>query len=91
MVECTCLENRSLGNRTVSSNLTPSALKVKFKFMAQDLVLNQLLKEVWKIDEKITSGETLTEAEKEFYNTNIPTILKYYQDNSDYWNQRKPV
>ncbi len=27
MVDCTCLENRSLGNRTVSSNLTSSALR----------------------------------------------------------------
>ena len=26
MVDCTCLENRSLSNRTVSSNLTSSAL-----------------------------------------------------------------
>lgn len=26
MVDCTCLENKSPGNRTVSSNLTPSAL-----------------------------------------------------------------
>ncbi len=25
VVDCTCLENRSLGNRTVSSNLTSSA------------------------------------------------------------------
>ena len=29
MVDRTCLENRSLGNRTVSSNLTSSALSLK--------------------------------------------------------------
>ena len=29
VVDCTCLENRSLGNRTVSSNLTSSASKEK--------------------------------------------------------------
>lgn len=28
MVDCTCLENRSLGNRTVSSNLTSSAIGI---------------------------------------------------------------
>lgn len=34
MVDCTCLENRSLGNRTVSSNLTSSAFKRILIFMS---------------------------------------------------------
>ena len=59
--------------------------------MPQDLTLNQLLKEIWKLDEKITAGETLTGEEKKFYNENLPVIVKYYQDNSDYWNNRQPL
>lgn len=56
--------------------------------MAQDLVLNQTLKEIWKLDEKMNLGDVLTDDEKKFYNDNLPVIVKYYKDNSDYWSKK---
>jgi len=53
--------------------------------------LNKILKEVWRIDEKFMSGEILDPAEKEFLNEHIPTIQKYYRENGEYWNSKKPL
>jgi hypothetical protein len=59
--------------------------------MTQDLTLNQLLKEIWKLDEKIMAGEILTDEEKKFYNENLPVIVKYYSENCAYWMSKKPL
>jgi hypothetical protein len=53
--------------------------------------LNLILKEVWRIDEKLTSNEQLTETEKEFYNTHLETIQNYYAENNDYWKTKKSI
>lgn len=48
--------------------------------------LNQCLKEMWRIDEKIDVGEeTITKEEKKFYNSHLSTITRYYNDNAKNW------
>lgn len=59
--------------------------------MAIDPVQNQLLKQIWDLDEKLQSGQTLTDEEKAFYNSNLSVIVNYYNDKSQYWNSRKPI
>jgi len=51
--------------------------------------LNLILKEVWRIDEKITANEELTDTEKKFYNTHLETIQNYYIEHSAYWETKK--
>lgn len=57
--------------------------------MALDQKLNSILKEMWRLDEKIIKGEMLEEYEQEFYSKNIEIIQKYYASNSEYWNNKK--
>lgn len=59
--------------------------------MAQDLVLNELLKKIWVVDEKIVTGQPVTQEEKDFYNEHLSTIQNYYSSKSEYWNGKKPV
>lgn len=56
--------------------------------MAQDQELNKILKQMWLLDEKITDGEILNISEKDFYNTHLENIQKYYTDNGEYWNRK---
>jgi hypothetical protein len=51
--------------------------------MAQDMQLNQLLKEMWRIEENIELGKDLTLAEEEFYNQNLSIIQEYYTNNRE--------
>lgn len=59
--------------------------------MAIDEVLNKILKEMWRLDEKMTSGHILDETEMDFYNKNLPTIQEYYIHNSEYWGEKNFV
>lgn len=56
--------------------------------MALDEELNSILKEMWRIDEKIQDRQELDNNEKEFYTKNLETIQKYYTSNSNYWNNK---
>lgn len=57
--------------------------------MAQDKELNVLIKEMWRIDEKMKEGETLTEVEQDFFEKHLATIASYYHANNKYWNNKK--
>ncbi len=59
--------------------------------MALDEDLNKILKEMWKLDEKLLSGSFLAEEEKNFYNQNLKTIQEYYLKNSKYWQAKENV
>ena len=51
--------------------------------------LNKILKEMWRIDEVLISGKSITDTEKEFFNNNLPTIKNYYESNNKYWGSRE--
>ncbi len=59
--------------------------------MAIDLELNKILKEMWRLDEKMTNGHILGETEMDFYNKNLQTIQEYYIHNSEYWTEKNFV
>lgn len=50
-----------------------------------DPELNNILKEMWRLDEKATTGEALSSSEKEFFSAHLPTIQEYYSKNNTYW------
>lgn len=52
---------------------------------------NIILKELWRIDEKLLSGELLETNEKEFFNTNLQTIKDYYREFAEYWANKKSL
>lgn len=47
--------------------------------------LNKILKRMWKLKEKMDSGEVLLEDEGEYWMENLPTIKLYYFKNSMLW------
>ena len=57
--------------------------------MPIDENLNHLLKEVWRIDNKIMKKEELTEKETSFYNEHLPIIKDYYVENYIYWKEKE--
>ncbi len=44
---------------------------------------------MWRIDEVLISGKSITDTEKEFFNNNLPTIKNYYESNNKYWGSRE--
>lgn len=50
--------------------------------------LNKILKEMWRIDEKNSSGIAIGPEEEEFYKDHLADIKKYYQDNNAYWQNK---
>lgn len=52
---------------------------------------NVILKEVWRIDEKLNVNEQISDNEKEFYNKNLETIKNYYAENNSYWKTKKII
>ena len=57
-------------------------------FMPINQELNLILKEVWRIDEKLTAKENLTDSEREFYNKYLETIKNYYINHGEYWKNK---
>ena len=51
--------------------------------------LNKILKRMWLLDEKMNNGEMLDTEEKDFYNSNLSVIKKYYEENNLYWKNKK--
>ena len=51
--------------------------------------LNKILKRMWLSDEKMNNGEMLDTEEKDFYNSNLSVIKKYYEENNLYWKNKK--
>ncbi len=56
--------------------------------MPVEETLNKILKEMWRIDEKLAAGEVLENAEREFYNEHLITIQTYYAANNEHWEER---
>lgn len=56
--------------------------------MALNEELNKILKEMWRIDENLTKGETISLEEIEFYKNHLPTIKNYYCEQSLYWREK---
>lgn len=56
--------------------------------MALDEELNKILKEVWRLDEKINEGKELSTEEKGFYDSHLPTIKNYYHGQYLYWEKK---
>jgi hypothetical protein len=56
--------------------------------MAIDENLNLILKEVWRIDNKLMKKEPLEDSELAFYNENLPIIKDYYVENYIYWKDK---
>ncbi len=59
--------------------------------MAIDENLNLILKEVWRIDNKIMKKEELEVSERAFYNENLPIIKDYYVENYIYWKDKNRI
>lgn len=61
--------------------------------MAQNQELNKLLKEMWRLDEKLTGGKPgyITDDEIYFYNQNLSKIQEYYLKNSNYWKDKEEI
>ena len=59
--------------------------------MPIDQDVSKILKEMWRLDEKLTSGIALDSAEKDFYNNNLETIVGYYEKNNSHWSSKKKL
>ncbi len=60
--------------------------------MAQDKKLNERLKRMWSIQERIDNKIGLLQEEKEFYNAHLKEIREYYLFNFIKWSeQTKPL
>ena len=59
--------------------------------MPLDPILNQTLKEMWRLDEKLEGGKVLTPPEKNFYNEHIADIATYYEKSNRFWSEKKPL
>lgn len=58
--------------------------------MPIDPVLNTLLKKMWSIQESIDKGDTISNEDKLFYNSNLSTIRDYYKQQSWHWYYQEP-
>ncbi len=56
--------------------------------MAIDENLNLILKEVWRIDNKLMKKEELEDSERAYYNEHLPIIKDYYVENYIYWKDK---
>lgn len=59
--------------------------------MALEENLNKILKEMWRLDEKISVSDILTDSEKTFYYNNLQTIKDYYEKNNMYWKNKNII
>lgn len=57
--------------------------------MSTEELLNKILKEMWRLDEKTRSGSELSDDEKKFYNNHLAIIQNYYLKNNEYWQDKK--
>ena len=59
--------------------------------MSINQALNKILKEMWRLDEKISHDQVLERGEKNFYNEHLRDIKKYYLNNNDYWRKKERI
>lgn len=53
--------------------------------MPIDQKVNKVLKEMWRLNENLSSGISLSQSEIIFYNSHLKDIKEYYSKNNDYW------
>lgn len=46
---------------------------------------NEVLKEMWRLNNLIAEKKELTRLDIEFYNRNLEFIQRYYKINANYW------
>ena len=56
--------------------------------MPIDENLNKILKEMWRLDNKLMKKEVLEMSEVSFYNENLPIIKNYYLENHIHWKDK---
>ncbi len=59
--------------------------------MPIDENLNKILKEMWRIDNKLMKKETLESSEISFYNSNLDIIQNYYRENHIHWKDKDRI
>jgi hypothetical protein len=59
--------------------------------MPVEQTLNAILKQMWVIDEKVSSAEIISEEERDFYNANLVAIKDYYEKNDIFWSKKKSI
>ena len=57
--------------------------------MPIDENLNKILKEMWRIDNKLMKKEELEATERSFYNSNLDIIKSYYWENNIHWKDKE--
>ncbi len=56
--------------------------------MPIDENLNKILKEMWRLDNKVMKKEPLEVSETKFYNENLKIIKDYYWENNIHWRDK---
>lgn len=56
--------------------------------MPIDETLNKILKEMWRLDNKLMKKEILEDKEFSFYNEYLPIIQSYYLENHIHWKEK---
>ena len=57
--------------------------------MAIPKALNEKLKKMWALDERLCSGKSISKSEKRFWNKNVRVVSGYYHDKNNYWRRKK--
>jgi hypothetical protein len=57
--------------------------------MPIDENLNSILKEMWRLDNKMMKKESLEDSEVKFYNSNLEIIKNYYWENNIHWKEKE--
>ncbi len=59
--------------------------------MPIDENLNKILKEMWRLDNKLMKKEPLEMSEVKFYNANLEIIQSYYWENNIHWKEKTRI
>ena len=59
--------------------------------MPIDENLNKILKEMWRLDNKLMKKESLEISETRFYNENLKIIKDYYWENNIHWRDKSRI
>ena len=57
----------------------------QFRNLAVDDEQNRMLKEMWRLNEKLINKLSLEPDEVKYYNLNLGHVIAYYRNNSTYW------
>lgn len=60
-------------------------------FMPIDENLNKILKEMWRLDNKLMEKEPLELSEIKYYNQNLNIIQDYYWENNIHWRDKHRI